>query len=111
MGHARLRPGQFASPTGVAVDGQGNVYIVDSGNNRIQKLSPAGEPLAQWGTLVSDPGQFNGPQGVAVDSQGNVYVADNPPTPNRPIQKLSPSGEPLAQLGTFRSIHSRWCGR
>lgn len=90
-------PGQFSSPSGVAVDGQANVYVADSGNHRIQKLSPAGEPLAQWGSEGSGPGQFREPAGVAVDGQGNVYVADSG---NHRIQKLSPSGEPLAQWGS-----------
>src|SRR5688572_5952508 len=43
-------PGQFWSPQGVAVDEQGNVYVADTRNHRIQKLSPQGDPLAMWGT-------------------------------------------------------------
>jgi len=68
------------------VDAQGNVYVVDRINERIQKLSASGQPLAQWGTKGTAPGQFQGPRGVAVDGQGNVYVAD---TDNHRIQKLS----------------------
>ena len=60
----------------MALDVQGNIYIADSKNNRIQKLGPDGNPLAQWGSEGSGPGQFMNPIDVAVDGQGNVYVAD-----------------------------------
>jgi DNA-binding beta-propeller fold protein YncE len=81
----------------VAVDGQGNLYVADMSNHRIQKLSPAGEPLAQWGSQGRGPGQFDHPVGVAVDGQGNLYVAD---AWNHRVQKLSPAGEPLVQFGS-----------
>src|SRR5438477_440189 len=69
-------PGQFRHPSGVAVDGQGNIYVVEQENHRVQKLSAAGEPLAQWGRQGRGPGEFDGPSAVAVDEQGNLYVAD-----------------------------------
>jgi DNA-binding beta-propeller fold protein YncE len=69
-------------------------------NNRIQKFSPTGASLAQWGTLGSEPGQFNGPVGIAVDQNGDIYVAD---VGNHRIQKLSPSGQPLTQWHTVGS--------
>jgi DNA-binding beta-propeller fold protein YncE len=75
----------FSSPYGVAVDGNGIVYVVDSKNNRIQMLSPTGTLLASWGNRGYGVGQFNNPHGVAVDGSGNVYVAD---THNSRIQKL-----------------------
>jgi DNA-binding beta-propeller fold protein YncE len=89
-------PGQFQRPAGIAVDQEGNLYVADAGNNRIQKLSPMGRPLAQWGSLGRDPGQFNAPDGVAIDRAGNVYVAD---TDYDRIQKLSRQGEPVAMWG------------
>jgi DNA-binding beta-propeller fold protein YncE len=61
----------------VAVDGQGNLYVADSENNRIQELSADGQPLAQWGGAGSGPGQFNAPFGVAANAAGKVYVADS----------------------------------
>jgi len=43
-------PGEFRFPRGVALDTQGNIYVADAANNRIQRLSPQGEPLAQFGS-------------------------------------------------------------
>jgi hypothetical protein len=61
-------PGQFNNPIGIALDGQGNLYVADSQNHRIQKLSTnGGRPIAQFGTKGTGPGQFNGPIGVAID--------------------------------------------
>jgi len=98
-------PRQFSHPDGVTVDAQGTVYVADSLNHRIQKLSSTGEPLAQWGRRGSSSGQFDGPWGVSVDAQGNLYVADRA---NGRIQKLSPAASPspsgLARLGP-RPVH------
>jgi sugar lactone lactonase YvrE len=59
-------------PGGVAVDGAGNVYIADSGNNAIKKWTAASNTVT---TLVSSG--LDGPGGVAVDGAGNVYIADS----------------------------------
>ena len=87
---------RFQEPGGVAMDSQGNIYVTEWRSNRVQKLSPTGVPLAQWGTQGSGPGQFNNLAAVAVDGQGNIYVADRD---NHRIQKLSPTGQFLAQWG------------
>ncbi|HEX8531437.1 MAG TPA: hypothetical protein VF646_15505, partial [Cytophagales bacterium] len=67
--------GQFSAPAGVAVDAQGNVYVADQYNHRVQKLSSTGTFIAQFGSDGWEAGQFSTPTGVAVDAQGNVYVA------------------------------------
>src|SRR5688572_29868863 len=75
---------QFRSPSGVAVDGSGNVYVADQSNNRIVKLNPDGSIALKFGTRGSGDGQFQFPRGVAVDASGNIYVAD---VNNNRIQK------------------------
>jgi DNA-binding beta-propeller fold protein YncE len=87
---------ELSSPSGVAVDADGNLYVVDFEGDFVQKLSPSGQPVARFGQKGNAPGQFAGPTNLALDSQGNVYVAD---TNNQRIQKLSPTGQPLAQWG------------
>nr|WP_154890261.1 S-layer homology domain-containing protein [Paenibacillus xylanexedens] len=83
-------PGGFAAPKGVTVDSSGNVYVADSGNHRIQKLTLSTNTWSEWkkvgGGAGSGLGEFNNPTAVAVDSSGNVYVADSG---NHRIQKLT----------------------
>jgi len=85
---------KLAHPYGVVVDGRGNVYIGDYGNNRVRKVSPRGKITTFAGSrnygLAGDRGpatraQLSGPQGVAVDKRGNVYIAD---TSNNRVRKV-----------------------
>ncbi len=89
--------GLFDDPEGIAVDGSGNVYVVDCLNNRIEKFSGMGAFVTQWGSSGSATGQFLLPSGAAVDAAGNVYVAD---FDNYRIEKFSSSGTFLTQWGT-----------
>jgi sugar lactone lactonase YvrE len=89
-GSAGRGAGQLNTPRGVALDGQGNVYVADSLNHRIQKFDRSGKLLTAWGSEGAGDGQLKEPMGVAVDGQGNVYVAD---TWNHRIQKFDPSGK------------------
>ncbi len=79
--------GQFNGPKGIAVDSNGNVFVVDQGNNRIEKFSNTGVYISQWGSYGTGNGQFNSPYGVAVDSSGNVYVVDSG---NYRVEKFHP---------------------
>lgn len=88
-------------PKGVAVDGQGNVYVSDSEANRISKLDPAGNLLAQQGRRGSADGEFTEPWGIAVDGSGNVYVAD---TWNHRVQKFDSNLRYIAKWGSFASV-------
>jgi sugar lactone lactonase YvrE len=79
------------------VDGQGNVYVADSGNDRIQKFGSSGKFLSKWGSSGKGDGQFSHPKGIVVDGQGNVYVADYG---NDRIQKFDGSGKFLSKWGS-----------
>jgi uncharacterized protein (TIGR03437 family) len=86
------------TPTGIAVDSQGNRYLADSGNNRVRKVTPTGIISTIAGTgdggFRGDNGpattaQLNRPRSVAVDSLGDVFVADSA---NNAIRKITPAG-------------------
>jgi tripartite motif-containing protein 71 len=81
--------GQFRSPNEIAVDRQGNLYVAEWGNERVQKFQlanpcPAGTTqvvagvcfVTKWGTHGTGNGQFIGLFGIAVDSQGNAYTTE-----------------------------------
>jgi DNA-binding beta-propeller fold protein YncE len=86
--------GQFDSPTGIAVDGSGNVLVADTGNGRIEKFSPTGAFLSIIGTKGSGQGQFAQPNGIATDRVGNIYVAD---AGNHRVLKLKSDGTFIAE--------------
>jgi len=84
----RTAPGQFNFPDGIAVDAQGNLYVADTGNDRIQKLSATGVPVAEWGGRGGEPGQFRRPEGLVVDDTGGMVVVD---ADNDRLQRYLPS--------------------
>jgi DNA-binding beta-propeller fold protein YncE len=91
-GSCRTGPGQFGygGPRGIAVDNSGNILVVDTNNDRIQKFSPTGAHLATWGGSGTAVGQFMRPAGIAVSpTSGAVYVADQG---NRRIVRLDANG-------------------
>ncbi len=89
---------QMNSPEGVAVDAAGNLYVADTGNNVVRRVSPAGviTTVAGSGTAggngdgsAAAGAQLNAPQGLAVDAAGNLYIAD---TLNARVRRVSTSG-------------------
>lgn len=99
-----INKGSLHTPSGLALDHAGNLYIADTGNHAIRKLSKDGQlsTLAGTGQAGQRDGlaaqaQFNGPTGVAVDERGNVYVSD---TYNDQIRKIDTQGRVTTLAGT-----------
>jgi len=90
---------ELSNPGGVAVDGNGNLYIADTGNSRIRKIAADGTittvaGVSDYGTYSGDGGpavdaDLNGPSALAIDSAGNLYIAD---TENSRIRKVDTNG-------------------
>ncbi len=105
-GHADNLIGTSASfngPAGVAVDGVGNIYVADSNNNLIRKVSPNGAVTTFAGQLTSGhanqqgtSSSFSSPNGIAIDAWGTLYVADSY---NHLIRKIDKSANVTTLAG------------
>ena len=74
--HELTTPGDFAKPTGLAVDKDGNLYVCDTLNNRIEIFDADSKFMSTFGKAGDGPGYFARPKGVAIDSDGHIWVAD-----------------------------------
>jgi sugar lactone lactonase YvrE len=79
------------NPFAVAVDARGDVWVADTGNNRVEELAPDGSPLSVLGAGLLDQ-----PQGVALDAEGDVWVSD---TGNNRLLEFSPDGKVINVIG------------
>jgi len=89
----------FYMPNDVAVDKAGNVYVLDSGNHRIQKFGPDGQFLATIGRKGQGPGELYFPQSIDIDEAGNIYLSD---PNNKRIQVLTPEGKELKTVSLIK---------
>ncbi len=96
-------PGTFCEPWDVAVGPDGSVYVADTWAHRIQKFTPDGEFITQWGTFgqfgMGNPegrSAFYGPRSIAVAPDGTVYVSD---TGNKRVQVFDPDGQFIREWG------------
>jgi sugar lactone lactonase YvrE len=102
----RLSAKDYISMAGLAVDGSGDIFVADTWNDTIRKITPAGVVTTLAGTVgssrtadgIGPAASFNYPNGVAVDGTGNVFVADSGLYSR--IRKITPTGAVTTLAGT-----------
>ena len=99
--HASTTPGDFAKPTGVAVDSDGNLYVADFLNARIEIFDADGKFIRTFGKRGDGPGYFSMPKGVAIDCDGHIWVTDA--MQNR-VQVYSQEGQLLIYMGNVQGL-------
>jgi len=95
--HFLTTPGDFGAPQGVAVDKDGNVYVTDTLNNRVEIFDADGNFISLFGKHGDGPGYFARPKGIAVDGDGHIWVADE--MEDR-LQVFNRDGQLLTYVGT-----------
>lgn len=90
--------GHFDSPAGVTIDSGGNLFVLDTNNNRIQRLDPDGTVLEIFGDPGSADGLFSAPLRLKFNSEGILWVAD---TDNNRLQSFNTKGEFLTTVGSL----------
>ena len=103
--HTLTTPGDFALPTDVAVDKDGNIYVTDTLNWRVEIFDADGKFISQFGQHCDAIGCFKRPKGIAVDGDGHIWVVDTGmglvQAYNRDGQLLAYVGGPGRNLGQF----------
>ena len=94
--HKLTSPGDFSYPTNAAVDQDGNLYVTDTFNNRVEVFDADGGFIRTFGKAGDGPGYFARPKGIAIDSDGHVWVADS--VQDR-VQVFTPEGRLLIWMG------------
>ena len=89
--------GSFREPEAVAVDPSGNIWVADSGHDRVLEFNSERKYLRQFGSEGTGEGQFKGIKGIAANASGDVYVTDSG---NNRVQEFGPSGEHLRSFGS-----------
>lgn len=94
--HTSTVPGEFSKPTAVAVDKDGNVYVSDTWNNRIESFDAEGNFIRTFGKAGDGPGYFARPKGISIDGDGHLWICDQ--VQDR-VQVYTPEGRLLIYMG------------
>jgi DNA-binding beta-propeller fold protein YncE len=94
--HWLTTPGDFGGPQGVALDKDGNVYVTDTMNNRVEIFDAEGKFISEFGRHCDGPGCFARPKGIAIDGDGHIWVVD---TMNDTLQVFNREGQLLTYVG------------
>jgi DNA-binding beta-propeller fold protein YncE len=94
--HDLTSPGDFSRPTNVAVDKDGNLYVTDTFNDRVEIFDADGTFIREFGKPGDGPGYFARPKGIAIDADGHVWVADS--VQDR-VQVFTQQGQLLIWMG------------
>jgi sugar lactone lactonase YvrE len=101
--HTLTAPGTFSLPSNVAVDKDGNVFVTDTFNDRVEIFDADGNFVSTFGKNGDGPGSFERPKGIAVDPDGHIWVVDS--AQDR-VQVFDQSGRLLIYFGE----HGEWPG-
>ena len=107
IGEEGAEEGQLEAPSDVARDSEGNLWVTDWGNDRIEEFDPEGNYLSQFGESGSGNGQLDDPSALAIDAEGDIWVVDHH---NNRIEQFSPEGEYLSKFGTYGSSKGQFNG-
>jgi len=88
----------FKELSGITVDKENNIYILNSSGSKVRKLTSEGKVLTNWGNLGAEFKSLKSPAGIAIDSQGNVYVTD---AKNHCVVKYDKTGKFNKKWGVF----------
>ncbi len=99
IGYQGRREGEFINPRGLALDEEGNIYVADTGNDRLQIFDPQGDFLM----AIADE-RFVRPRYIALDDAGRVYVTDS----SERVHVLNARGDPLQSFGRKGSLPSQF---
>lgn len=98
FGYYGTDDGLFDRPKGVAVDSEGNIWVADADNHRVQKFNSKGEFLLTFGTVGTGNGQFSHPMDIAFTADGKLWVTDSG---NARVQQFDLTGKYLGQFGSY----------
>ncbi|MGH2940154.1 MAG: hypothetical protein ACRDPE_18755 [Solirubrobacterales bacterium] len=107
FGSAGSGNGQFNHPADIALDAKGDLWVVDSANNRVEEFNEKGEFLTKFGTAGTGTGQLNRPTAIAVDANGDVWVVD---AQNGRVEEFNEKGEFLAEFGSGGKGNGQFSG-